>query len=152
MFSLIQIQMVAYRNTYRYAATYWFIYWLLVLVTQSCPFLCDPMNCSLPGSSAHEILQTRILEWVAIPFSRVCSWPRDWTGSPALQADSLLSITREDTIYWLVMDVYINISFLSQLRGPWSTGNGSSKGNPARNTPVFQIVFFSTFSIKGISW
>ena len=41
-----------------------------VLVTQSCLTLCDPMDYSLPGSSAHGILQARILEWVAIPFSR----------------------------------------------------------------------------------
>ena len=50
-----------------------------VLVTQSCPTLCDPMNCTLPGSSIHEILQTRILEWVAIPFSRGSSQHRDQT-------------------------------------------------------------------------
>ena len=37
---------------------------------QSCPILCDPMDCSLPGSSVHGILQTRILEWVAMPSSR----------------------------------------------------------------------------------
>ena len=48
-----------------------------VLVAQSCPTLCDPVDCSLPGSSVHGILQERILEWVAIPFSRVSSWPRD---------------------------------------------------------------------------
>ena len=48
-------------------------------VAQSCPTLCDPMNCSLPGSSVHGILQARILEWVAISFSRRPSWPRDWT-------------------------------------------------------------------------
>ena len=41
-----------------------------VLVTQSCPTLCDPMDCSLSGSSVHGILQARILEWVPIPFSR----------------------------------------------------------------------------------
>ena len=41
-----------------------------VLVTQSCPTLCKPMDCNLPGSSVHGILQARILEWVAIPFSR----------------------------------------------------------------------------------
>ena len=41
-----------------------------VLVAQSCLTLCSPMDCSLPGSSVHEILQARILEWVAIPFSR----------------------------------------------------------------------------------
>ena len=41
-----------------------------VLVTQSCPAHCDPMDYSLPGSSVHGILQARILEWVAILFSR----------------------------------------------------------------------------------
>ena len=39
-------------------------------VTQSCPTLCDPVDCSPPGSSVHGSLQARILEWVAIPFSR----------------------------------------------------------------------------------
>ena len=51
---------------------------LKVSVTQSCPTLGDPMGCSLPGSSV-EIFQARILEWVAIPFSRESSWPRDQT-------------------------------------------------------------------------
>ena len=46
-------------------------------VAQSCPTLCDPMNCSLPGSSLHGILQARVLEWVAISFSRGSSRPRD---------------------------------------------------------------------------
>ena len=46
-------------------------------VTQSCPTLCDPMDCSLPGSSVHGIFQARILEWVAISFSRGSSQPRD---------------------------------------------------------------------------
>ena len=41
--------------------------------------LCDPMDCSPPGSSVHGILQARILEWVAISFSRESSWPRDQT-------------------------------------------------------------------------
>ena len=53
-------------------------YHLKALVAQSCLTLCDPMNCSPPGSSAHGILQARILEWVPIPFSRGSSWPRDW--------------------------------------------------------------------------
>ena len=61
-----------------------------VLVTQSYLTLCDSMDCSLPGSSVHEILQAGILEWVAIPFSRGSSRPSDETAaSPALQADSL---------------------------------------------------------------
>ena len=53
--------------------------------------LCDPMDCSPPGSSAHGILQARILEWVAIPFSRGSSQPRVEPRSPEFQADSLLS-------------------------------------------------------------
>ena len=50
-----------------------------VLFTQLCLTLCDPMNCSPPGSSVHGIFQARILEWVAIPFSRGFSQPRDQT-------------------------------------------------------------------------
>ena len=50
-----------------------------VKVAQSCPILCDPMDCSPLGSSVHGILQTRILEWVAILFSRGSSQPRDQT-------------------------------------------------------------------------
>ena len=44
---------------------------------QSCPTLWDPMDCSLPGSSVHGILQVRILEWVPMPSSRGSFWPRD---------------------------------------------------------------------------
>ena len=51
----------------------------LKLLTQSCPTLCYPMDCSPPGSSVHRILQARILEWVAISFSRGSSRPRDQT-------------------------------------------------------------------------
>ena len=53
---------------------------------------CNPMDCSPPGSFAHGILQARILEWVAMPFSRGSSWPRDRTRvscRPVLQEDSL---------------------------------------------------------------
>ena len=45
----------------------------------SCVQLCDPNDCSPPGSSLHEILQARMQEWVAISFSRASSWPKDWT-------------------------------------------------------------------------
>ena len=80
-------------------------------VSQSCPTLSNPMDCSLPGSSTHGIFQARVLEWdaiafsvayscptlrleqVAISFSRESSQPRDQTRvfckSHALQADSL---------------------------------------------------------------
>ena len=48
-------------------------------VAQLCPTLCDPMDCSPPGSSIHGIFQERVLEWGAISFSRGSSQPRDWT-------------------------------------------------------------------------
>ena len=48
-------------------------------VAQSCQTLCDPMDCSLPGSSVHGIFQATILEWAAISFSRGSSQPRDQT-------------------------------------------------------------------------
>ena len=44
---------------------------------QSCPTLCDPVDCSPPGSSVRGIFQARILEWVALPSSRGSSWPKD---------------------------------------------------------------------------
>ena len=50
-----------------------------VLFTQSCLTLCNPVDCSPPGSSVHGILQERILEWVAMPSSRGSSQPRDQT-------------------------------------------------------------------------
>ena len=53
--------------------------YVLCLVTQACLTLCNPMDCSPPGSSVHGILQARILEGVAILFSRGSSWRRDWT-------------------------------------------------------------------------
>ena len=50
-----------------------------VLVSKSCPTLCDAMDCSPVGSSVHGILQERILEWVAMPSSRGSPQPRDQT-------------------------------------------------------------------------
>ena len=60
-----------------------------MIVTQQCLNLCDPMDYSPPGSSAHGILRARILEWVAISFSRGSSRPRIEPGSSSLQTDSL---------------------------------------------------------------
>ena len=50
-----------------------------MLVTELCPTLCGPVDCSLPSASVHGVLQARILEWLAIPFSRRSSQPRDPT-------------------------------------------------------------------------
>ena len=51
----------------------------LAKLLQLYPTLCDPLDCSSPGSCVHGILQTRILEWVAMPSSKGSSQPRDWT-------------------------------------------------------------------------
>ena len=63
-------------------------------VTQSCPTLCDPMDCNLPGSSVRGIFQAGVLEWVAIAFSRGSPNPGIEPGSPAFQADALPSEPR----------------------------------------------------------
>ena len=62
-----------------------------MLVAQSCPTLCDPMDCSLPGSSVRGIFQARILQWGAIPFSRGSSQPGIKPSSLAQMVDSLPS-------------------------------------------------------------
>ena len=67
------------------------------LVTQTCLTLCDPMDCSPPGSSVHGSLQARILKWVVISFSRISSQPADWTHV------SSLSCTGRQILYcWVV--------------------------------------------------
>ena len=66
-----------------------------VLITQLCPTLCDPVDCSPPDSSVHGILQTRLLEWVTIPFSRGSSQPRDQTQVFCIAGRFLLSETSE---------------------------------------------------------
>ena len=67
-----------------------------VLVAQACPTLCDPMDYSLPDSSVIKILQARILEWIAIPFSRGFLQPRDQTWVTCITGKfSTLSATRE---------------------------------------------------------
>ena len=52
---------------------------MCVLCAQLCPALWDPMNCSPPGSSVHGVFQARVLEWVAISYSRGSSWSKDQT-------------------------------------------------------------------------
>ena len=67
------------------------VFVIYLLVAQSCLTPCDPMDCSSPGSSVHGILQARILERVAIPFSRGSSDPGIEPRSPVMHTDSLPS-------------------------------------------------------------
>ena len=66
---------------------------------QLCPTLCNPMDCSPLGFSVHGILQARILEWVAISFSRDLPDPGMEPRSPALQADALTSEPTKEAPY-----------------------------------------------------
>ena len=76
---------------------------------QSCLTLCDPMDCSPPGSSVHEILQTRILEWVAVPSSGGSSPPRNWTCVSCIAGGFITAEPRDkspfpSTLLYLVSD------------------------------------------------
>ena len=71
---------------------------------QSCPALCDPMDCSPPGSSLHGILQTRILEWITMPSSMGSSRHSDWT--PLLR----LLHCRQILYRWATREAYIYIN------------------------------------------
>ena len=70
-------------------------------VAQSYLTLCNPMDCSLPGSSAHGILQAIVLEWIAISFSRGSSQPRAWTRvSHTVDRHFTVWATREARCAW----------------------------------------------------
>ena len=81
------------------AAEVHFLYLFCCLVTKLCPTLCDPMDCSQPGSSVCGILQARTLECVAISFSRGSSWPRDGT--------CISCISRQIVYHWATREVHL---------------------------------------------
>ena len=67
---------------------------------QSCPTPCDLMNHSLPGSSVHRILQARILEWVAISFSKGSSWCRNQTQVSCIAGRFFTDWATSEALYW----------------------------------------------------
>ena len=83
-----------------------------MLVSQLCLTRCEPTDCNSPGSSVFGILQARILEWVAIPFSAGFPKPGVEPRSPALQADSLPSEPPRKPIYAIIeyINILVNIS------------------------------------------
>ena len=79
------------------------------VVAQSCLTLCDPVDCSPPGFSVHGILQARILEWVAISFSRGSSWARDrsWVSHITGRCFTLWATREaERTSFWWPYNFY----------------------------------------------
>ena len=77
--------------------------------SQLCPTLCYPVDCSLPGSSVHGILQVRVLEWVAISFSRGSSRPRNWT--------QVSGIAGRCFTIWATSEAHLSLSVLLKSRG-----------------------------------
>ena len=69
----------SHTNTHTHPEILSHFYNLMKVKVKLCPTLCDLIDCSLPGSSIRVIFQARVLEWVAISFSRGYTWPRDWT-------------------------------------------------------------------------
>ena len=95
---------------------------------QSCPTLCDPMDCSLPGFSVHGILQARTLEWVAISFSNAWKWKvkvkllsrvwlfaTPWTA--AYQAPPSMGFSRQQ--YWSGVPLPSPMPFSGVWEIPW---------------------------------
>ena len=103
-----------------------------VIVTQSYPTLCSPINCSPPGSSVHGILQARILEWVAMPFSRGSSQPKDRTWVSLIESrfftiwSTWESRKSRDVLRWWVLLLPL-CYFLSQIYLVYASGLTSSK-------------------------
>ena len=96
---------------------------LKVKVTQSCPTLCDPMDCSVLG-----ILQARILEWVAFPFSRGSSQPRDWTRS----LTRMNGCSRTRVVLCSELSSVLIMSFLFYMLDAWTPW---SLDDPGRTAP-----------------
>ena len=83
------------------------------LIATSCPILFDPMDCSPPGSSVHGISQIRLLQWVAIPFSRGSSWSRDRTWASCIGRWVLYWLRQQGSLILWLLKV---ISLLSEYR------------------------------------
>ena len=90
---------------------------LLLFVAQSCLTLCSPMDCSLLGSSVHGISQVKILEWVAISFSRASFWPRNRIQS--LTSPALAGSFFTTSVTWEVQYYPYN-GLLFSLKKKWS--------------------------------
>ena len=83
-------------------------------VAQSCPTLCNPMNCSLPGFSIYGIFQARVLEWVAISFSRGSSQPREQTWASCIAGRLFTNwATREAVVILKSIEMFL-VSFKDQ--------------------------------------
>ena len=126
------------------------------LGTKSCPTLCNPTDCSPPGSSVHGILQARILESVAISFSRGSSQPRDWTrllhwhgeGNGTPLQYSCLENPRDGGAWWAA--IYGVARSWTQLR--WLSSSSTALAGGFLNTeppgkPIQNIYMYFTLGL-----
>ena len=98
----------------------------------SCVRFCDPMGCSPPGSSVHEIFQARILEWVAISFSRGSTWPRYWTRVSH-------TIGRCFTV-WATREAWVRCAQIYAIeRELWRRIEARLRGQSSKERPVRKI-------------
>ena len=79
-----------------------------VLVTQSYPALWEPKGCSLPGNSVHGILQARILEWVAMPFSGLSSQLRGWTQVSFIASGFFTIWATSEAIFGVTVQIFLS--------------------------------------------
>ena len=125
--------------------------WKNALVAQSCPTLWGPMDCSLLAPLSMGFSRQRILKWVAIPFSRGSSQPRDGTQVSALRADSLLSwATRKACSYFEFLSIPECVlssyaQFKTQLRSPFLCEYflTTSKGKLSSSYKLLNIYWFT---------
>ena len=115
-------------------------------VAQSCPTLCDPMDCSLSGSSVHGIFQARVLEWIAISFSKGSSQPRNWTRVSRFAG-------RRFTV-WATREASTSVSFLSKTHNNASLGkkHQTNPGNGRSHNKPDQCSFKLSRSSKSRGW
>ena len=92
--------------------------------------LCDPIDCSLPGSSVHGIFQAIVLEWIAISFSRGSSQPRAQTQVSHI-VDRRFTIWATREVHNLGISLIVSISTLPHSKGNYSIGQ--------KNTAVFPV-------------
>ena len=97
----------------KYSGEFCVILALLHYLTQSCPTLCDPTDCSPPGFSVHGIFQARILEWVAVFFSRGSSQPRDRTQVSCIAGKHFNALSHQ----WSTLLVHSNSLLFWKMEG-----------------------------------
>ena len=116
-----------------------------MLSRQSCPTPCNPMDCTLPGSSVRGILQARILEWVSISFSKGFSQPRDGTEISCIAGRFFTDWARREAPVLLWIQRFI----LLILNGQGSRQSlGVGKNENVKTQPYQSSRFMTTFVVK----